>query len=113
MEFLPLKQRVNRDKKGFATKQRMFGLLIIDEGPSLSMTDGRAVAHFKLVWCPALRISRRWSRSFDRLWLGKQSNSVFFGAIESPLQPMRCYYSRYDPGLASGVRDWQKVFMQL
>ena len=28
----------------------MFGLLIIDEGPLLSMTDGRAVAHFKLVW---------------------------------------------------------------
>ena len=52
MGFLPLKQRVNPDKKGFATKQRMFGLLIIDEGPSLSMTDGRAVAHFKLVcWC--------------------------------------------------------------
>ena len=50
MGFLPLKQRVNRDKKGFATKQRMFGLLIIDEGPLLSMTDGRAVAHFKLVW---------------------------------------------------------------
>ena len=49
MGFLPLKQRVNRDKKGFATKQRMFGLLIIDEGPLLSMTDGRAVAHFKLV----------------------------------------------------------------
>ena len=37
------KERVNRDKKGFATKQRMFGLLIIDEGPSLSMTDGRAL----------------------------------------------------------------------
>ena len=50
MGFLPLKQRVNRDKKGFATKQRMFGLLIIDEGPSLSMTGGRTVAHFKLVW---------------------------------------------------------------
>ena len=49
MGFLPLKQRVNRDKKGFATKQRMFGLLIIDESPLLSMTDGRAVAHFKLV----------------------------------------------------------------
>ena len=49
MGFLPLKQRVNRDKKGFATKQRMFGLMIIDEGPSLSMPDGRAVAHFKLV----------------------------------------------------------------
>ena len=44
------KECVNRDKKGFATKQRMFGLLIIDEGPSLSMTAGRAVAHFKLVW---------------------------------------------------------------
>ena len=28
----------------------MFGSLIIDEGPSLSMTDGRAVAHFMLVW---------------------------------------------------------------
>ena len=33
----------------FATKQRMFGLLIIDEGPLLSMTDGCPVAHFKLV----------------------------------------------------------------
>ena len=27
----------------------MFGSLIIDEVPSLSMTDGRAVAHFMLV----------------------------------------------------------------
>ena len=50
MGFLPLKQRVNCDENGFATKQRMFELLIIDEGPLLSMTDGRAVAHFKLVW---------------------------------------------------------------
>ena len=52
MGFLPLKQRVNRDKKGFVTKQRMFGLLIIDEDPLLSMTGGRTVAHFKfkLVW---------------------------------------------------------------
>ena len=33
----------------FDTKQRMFGLLTIDEGPSLLMTGGRAVAHFKLV----------------------------------------------------------------
>ena len=49
MRFYPSEERVNRDKKGFATKQRMFGLLIIDEGPSLSMTNGRAVAHFKLV----------------------------------------------------------------
>ena len=44
------KKRVNRAKTDFATKLRMFGSLIIDEGPSLSMTDGRAVAHFKLVW---------------------------------------------------------------
>ena len=46
------KKRVNRDKTGFATKLRMFGPLIIDEGPSLSTTAGRAVAqlmtHFKL-----------------------------------------------------------------
>ena len=28
----------------------MFGLLNIDEGCSLSMTGGRTVAHFKLVW---------------------------------------------------------------
>ena len=28
----------------------MFGLLTIDEGPPLSMTAGRAVAHFLLVW---------------------------------------------------------------
>ena len=28
----------------------MFGLLIIDEDPLLSMTGGRTVAHFKLVW---------------------------------------------------------------
>ena len=34
----------------FATKQRMFGLVTIDEGRSLSMTDDCAVAHFKLVW---------------------------------------------------------------
>ena len=46
--------RANRDKKGFATKQRMFGLLIIDEGPLLSMTDGRAVAYFKLVCYPPI-----------------------------------------------------------
>ena len=42
------KKCVNCDKTNFATKQCMFGLLTIDEGPSLSMTDGRAVAYFKL-----------------------------------------------------------------
>ena len=31
MENLPLKKRVNRDKCGFATKQRMFGVFAIDE----------------------------------------------------------------------------------
>ena len=48
------KKRVNRDNAYFATKLRMFGPWIIDEGPSLSMTDGRAVAHFMLVWLMAL-----------------------------------------------------------
>ena len=38
--LLPPK-RVNRDKTDFATKLRMFGPLIIDEGASLSMTAGR------------------------------------------------------------------------
>ena len=47
--YPPLIARVTRDKTDFATKQRMFGLLIIDEGPSLSMTSGHTVAHFKLV----------------------------------------------------------------
>ena len=36
------KKRVNRDKTDFATKLRMFGPLIIDEGPLLSTTAGRA-----------------------------------------------------------------------
>ena len=31
MGILPLKKRVNRDKCSFATKQRMFGVLAIDE----------------------------------------------------------------------------------
>ena len=31
----------------------MFGPLIIDEGPSLSTTAGRAVAQLMLVWCEA------------------------------------------------------------
>ena len=43
----------------------MFGSLIIDEGPSLSMTDGRAVAHFMLV-C---------TNPFIPLQLGPYSNS--------------------------------------
>jgi len=42
------KKNVNRDKMDFATKQRMLGPLIIIEVPSLSMTDGRAVAHVLL-----------------------------------------------------------------
>ena len=41
--YLTPKKCVNRDKTDFTTKQRMFGLLTIDEGPSLSMTDGRAL----------------------------------------------------------------------
>ena len=36
-------------KPDFATKQRMFGLLTIDEGPPLSMTVGRAVAQHLVV----------------------------------------------------------------
>ena len=59
MGFLPLKQCVNRDKKGFATKQRMFGLLIIDEGPSLSMTDGRAFYAGLLIVKPPLDATTR------------------------------------------------------
>ena len=47
--MLTTKKRVNRDKTGFATKLRMFGPLIIDEGPSLSTTAGRAVAQLMLV----------------------------------------------------------------
>ena len=43
------KKRVNRDKTDFATKLRMFGPLIIDEGPSLSRTAGPAVPHFMLL----------------------------------------------------------------
>ena len=50
------KKHVNCDKTGFATKLRMFGLLIIDEDPSLSMTGGRTVAHFKLVCSGGLEI---------------------------------------------------------
>ena len=37
------KKCVNCDKTDFATKQLMFGLLTIYEGPSLSMTGGRAL----------------------------------------------------------------------
>ena len=44
------KKRVNCDKTDFATKLRMFGPLIIDEGPLLSTTAGRAVAQLMLVW---------------------------------------------------------------
>ena len=43
-ENLTPKKRVNCDKTDLATKQRMFGLLTIDEGPPLSMTDGRALS---------------------------------------------------------------------
>ena len=35
-----------RDKTNFATKLRMFGHFIIDEGPSLSRTAGREIPHF-------------------------------------------------------------------
>ena len=48
-ENLTPKKRVNRDKPDFATKQRMFGLLTIDEGPPLSMTAGPAVPQLLLV----------------------------------------------------------------
>ena len=48
------KKRVNRDKTDFATKLRMFGPLIIDEGPSLSRTAGPAVPHFMLLWLHSL-----------------------------------------------------------
>ena len=34
----------------FATKQRMFGLLTIDEGPPLSMTAGRATSAGLLIY---------------------------------------------------------------
>ena len=44
------KKHLNREEPDFATKQRMFGLLTIDEGPPLSMTAGRAVAQLLLVW---------------------------------------------------------------
>ena len=41
---------MNCDKTDFATKLRMFGPLIIDEGPSLSTTAGSAVAQLMLHW---------------------------------------------------------------
>ena len=48
-ENLIPKKRVNCNVLDFATKQRIFGLLNIDEDPSLSMTAGRAVTQLLLV----------------------------------------------------------------
>ena len=44
------KKRVNRDKPDFTTKQRMFGLLTIDEGPPLSRNAVPAFPQLLLVW---------------------------------------------------------------
>ena len=47
--YLTPKKRINHDKPDFATKQRMLGLLNIDEDPPLSMTAGPAVLQLLLV----------------------------------------------------------------
>ena len=53
-------KKKNMDRSIDLAVQRMFWLLIIDEGPSLSMTDGRVVAHFKLVWLSVMWLWQKW-----------------------------------------------------
>ena len=74
----------------------MFGLLIIDEDPSLSMTGGRTVAHFKLVWqqsgCKLLsegadeeRVEREGTQ--PSLWLQQYSGASSFTLSRDRLTP--------------------------
>ena len=69
------KKRVNRDKTDFATKLRMFGPLIIDEGPSLSRTAGPAVPHFMLL-CSKIN-SKKYSKKCSRGHCSKKCSKKY------------------------------------
>ena len=52
-------QKVRKSRQhGFRDKLRMFGPLIIEEGPSLSTTAGRAVAQLMLHYIIVLMVIR-------------------------------------------------------